>query len=142
MTDALLFIGAHRNVPIVVTDVHLVPAAPPELHIALELHYRVATPVCCGEPGCYVGFLGRYRERVPEALQRALALDAPPRVTIRAMPRHEPGYRHTQFSFACSDEWTATYGPEHFATAAAGPAAPRTSAERNPSAAESAASPR
>lgn len=111
VADALLSVGAHRYVPVVVTAVDIHAAS---VRVALELHYRVATPVCCGEPGCYVGFLGAHRRRVPEALREVLALDATPRVTILATLRHEPGYRSSELHFLSSRDWTATYEPDHF----------------------------
>lgn len=114
MTDALLSVGAHRFVPVVVTAVEVEAGTPSTIRIALELHYRVVSPVCCGEPGCYIGFLGGRRRAVPEALREALALDSTPRVSIAATLCHEPGYRYTELDLSTRD-WTTTYEPDHFA---------------------------
>jgi hypothetical protein len=66
----------------------------PIVHISLDLHYRCGTIVCCGEPGCYVPFLGVRREMVPEAVKNALDLPEPPRVELSVGLRHEVGFKY------------------------------------------------
>jgi hypothetical protein len=64
------------------------------VHISLDLHYRRGTKVCCGEPGCYVPFLGARREMVPEVVKNALDLPEPPRVELSVGLRHEVGFKY------------------------------------------------
>lgn len=85
--------------------------------IDLAIHYPLATPVCCGQPGCYLPFLGMARTRVPAAVGLALAISAPA-VTVRAELRHEPGYRYIDHATGRPThpgvDHVQTYGPEHF----------------------------
>jgi hypothetical protein len=87
---AIAAVGAHRWVRVEVTDVSVVAGA---VEIDMVIHYPSATPVCCGEPSCYIGFLGQHRKLLPAALGAALNIP-PPAVTLRAQLRYEPGYRH------------------------------------------------
>lgn len=109
-------VGAHRAVRLDVTDVRVLAHL---VEIDLVLHYPRATPVCCVEPGCYLGFLGAGRMLVPEALGDALGIQAPA-VTIRAQLQHEPGYRYIDHRTArLLDEGVdrvLIYGPDHFAS--------------------------
>jgi hypothetical protein len=113
---ALEAVGSHRWVRLEVTHVsalaHLV-------EIDLVIHYPCATPVCCGQPGCYVGFLGLHRTLVPEALGDALGIQSPA-ITIRAQLLHEPGYRYIDHGTGrLIDEGVdqlQIYGPDHFAS--------------------------
>lgn len=87
------------------------------VEIDLVIHYPLATPVCCGEPGCYLGFLGRHRALLPKAIGHALGM-ASPLLTVRAQLRHEPGYRYVDVRTGePTDEgvdFLATYRPEDF----------------------------
>lgn len=86
----LATVGIHRWVRVEVNDVSVLGDS---IEIDLVIHYACATPVCCGEPTCYIGFLGQHRKRLPDALGTALRI-ASPAITIRAQLRYEPGYRH------------------------------------------------
>jgi hypothetical protein len=113
---ALAAVGAHRWVRLEVTDVR---ALAHSVEIDLVIHYPCATPVCCGEPGCYLGFLGVQRTRVPEALGEVLGIESPA-VTIRAQLRHEPGYRYIDHGTGrLLDEAVdrlQIFGPDHFSS--------------------------
>ncbi len=67
------------------------------VRIYLTLRYLRATPVCCGEPGCYVPFLGSERLEVPGAVQRALDLTRPPSVAIAVNLVHDENYEYIEF---------------------------------------------
>jgi hypothetical protein len=79
--------------------------------------------VCCGQPGCYLAFLGRERALLPEAVGHALGMQDPA-VTIRAQLRHEPGYRYIDHATGqLVDEGIdqlQTYEADHFIVAHAG----------------------
>jgi hypothetical protein len=89
------------------------------VEIDLVIHYACATPVCCGQPGCYLGFLGAARSLVPEAIGDVLGIPAPA-ITIRAHLRHEPGYRYIDHGTGRlldeARDQLQVYGPEHFAS--------------------------
>jgi hypothetical protein len=112
---ALFAIGGHRNVPVSILSATTDDQLPPSVLIGLRLRYLRATPVCCGEPGCYIPFLGVRRREVPIALQMALHLAEVPNVTIRAELDYESGYEHTSIGSAVSQ--TVVYGPEEFGAA-------------------------
>lgn len=117
VTAALEAVGSHRWVRLEVTDVSVLAH---RVEIDLVIHYPSATPVCCGQPGCYLGFLGVGRSLVPEALGDALGIQCPA-ITIRAQLRHEPGYRYIDHRTGkLHDEGIdqlQIYGPDHFAPA-------------------------
>ena len=77
------------------------------LHVDLAFTMRAAAPVCCGELGCYVRFLGARRRDVPAVLGAS-------RVQIRAMVTYEVGYRFTGLDHPPRDH-EVVYGVEHFA---------------------------
>ena len=62
--------------------------------IAIDLRFKRESEVCCGEPGCYVPFLGVRSELVPEAIRAALALPESPRVELSATLLHESGFKY------------------------------------------------
>ena len=111
---ALEAVGSHRWVRLEVTDVRVLAHL---VDIDLVIHYPSATPVCCAEPGCYLGFLGVERELVPEAVGDVLGIPAPA-ITIRAQLRHEHGYRYidhvTGQLLGEGVDQLQIYGPEHF----------------------------
>lgn len=114
VASALEAVGTHRWVRLEVTDVRVLVRA---VEIDLVIHYPRVTPVCCGEPGCYLGFLGLHRELLPEALGDALGIPSPA-ITIRAQLRHEPGYRYIDHATGRLTgegvDRLQTYGPDHF----------------------------
>lgn len=111
---ALERVGSHRWVRLEVTEVAVEGGT---VAIDLVIHYPRATPVCCGEPGCYLPFLGIARARLAEALGSALAI-ASPAVTIHAQLQHEQGYRYVDHGTGrltdLGVDRVETYGPEHF----------------------------
>lgn len=116
VATALEAVGTHRSVRVEVIEVRVLASS---VDIDLALHYARATPVCCGEPGCYIGFLGRNRALVPESLGTALGMP-PPAITVRAHLRHEPNYRYIDprgRDGGPGIDFTATYPPEHFQVA-------------------------
>jgi hypothetical protein len=108
-SEVLQRIGAHRFVPFVVERAEIEGS---EIRLWLTLTYRRATPVCCGEPGCYIPFLGRRRADVPETLGWALGLPDIPRVTMSVSLVHEPGYSHT--SLGSAEDGTIVFDAAHF----------------------------
>jgi hypothetical protein len=107
---ALAEVGAFARVPMAVRAVAVDGG---DVVVDLELRYLREQPVCCGEPGCYVPFLGLRRREVPAAVQRALALAAAPRVTVRAHLVHDAGYQYTSIGGAVDGVFE--YDPDHFA---------------------------
>ena len=111
---ALEAVGSHRCIRLEVTDVAVLVAS---VEIDLVIHYPRATPVCCAQPGCYLGFLGANRALLPEALGHAVGI-VDPAVTIRAQLRYEPGYRHIDLATGrlvdAGVDHLQTYGPDHF----------------------------
>ncbi len=107
--DALISIGAHRDVPVTVASVIV---DDPNVTVDITLHYLRATPVCCGEPGCYVPFLGRRRHDVPSAMGAALRLGEIPNVTLRVHLDYEPGYVHRELGVGRTQ--TLVYEPAEF----------------------------
>lgn len=83
----------HPRVALAVTDVVV---APDRTRIALTLAYRRDQPVCCGEPGCYVAFLGARRRDVPALVARALGRGprASMAVEVTVSLVHEPGFTY------------------------------------------------
>lgn len=90
MAAALEAVGSHRWVRVEVTQVAVLGGS---VEVDLVVHYPRATPVCCGEPACYIGFLGQHWMLLADALGHALEVPSPA-VTVRAQLRHEPGYRY------------------------------------------------
>jgi hypothetical protein len=113
---ALEAVGTHRWVRLEVTNVSVLAHV---VEIDLVIYYPCATPVCCGEPGCYLGFLGAGRTLLPEALGDALGIQSPA-ITVRAQLRHESGYRYIDHRTGrLLDEGVdrlQIYGPDHFAS--------------------------
>lgn len=98
--QALVALGGHPGVGLAVTSVSIDDGAPsddPKVSIEVRLDYRLDRPVCCGEPGCYLGFVGLRRSEVPAAVAAALGLERAPTVTLRVALRYPPGYLHTSF---------------------------------------------
>lgn len=95
LSAASTVLGGHTDVPVELLSVDLDPGPPPRVSLALNLHYRVPTPVCCGEPGCYLPFLGLRRREFGPRLAQALQLPEAPDVQVTAHLVYEPGYRHT-----------------------------------------------
>lgn len=83
----------HPRVALAVTDVVVEPA---RTRIAMTLGYRRDQPVCCGEPGCYVAFLGARRREVPALVARALGREpnASVAVVVTVSLVHEPGFTY------------------------------------------------
>jgi hypothetical protein len=106
----LLAVGSHPLVPVEVTRVE----AAAGLRIWVTLHYQRAHPVCCGEPGCYIGFLGLKRREVPGALARELGWEELPSVSIVLSARHEDGYRFLDGPPSSVGDWTTEYSSAHF----------------------------
>jgi hypothetical protein len=111
---AIEAVGTHRWVRVEVKDVAVVGGS---VELDLVIHFPRATPVCCGQLGCYLGFLGLNRTLLPEALGHALGIQSPT-VTIRAQLLHEPGYRYIdhrtgQLGDVAVDH-LQSYGPDHF----------------------------
>jgi hypothetical protein len=112
VTTALSRVGHHRFVPFTVERAEHDGG---EVRVGLTLRFQQATPICCGEPGCYTRFLGARRRDVPAALASVLELTAPPRVSMTVRTVHEPGYAHTTPGESAQDS-TLEYPPEHFAS--------------------------
>lgn len=87
------------------------------VRLELALHYRCDVGrVCCGEPACYVGFLGANRDQVPRLLEAALGLPLPPHVSMTVHLRHEPGYAYASVSTGMTArDQTLVYDASHFA---------------------------
>lgn len=98
---ALEAVGSHRWVPFEVMQVERDGL---EVRITLTLFFVCATPVCCGEPSCYVAFLGMKRDDVAGALAVHLDFAQPPRVSMSVRMKHEPGYQYVEPHFRAVDQ--------------------------------------
>lgn len=107
---ALARVGTHGRIGLVVRDVVVAPTG--DVALALDLHYRAATPVCCDEPGCYLRFLGARRAEVPAAIRDALGRTRTPAIAIRVSLIHEAGYRHADHTDGV--DATLVYPSAHF----------------------------
>lgn len=111
--DALVAVGGHPHVALTVTRVEPSAGA---LRLWIALTYARENPVCCGEPGCYVPFLGVKRREVPRALAAALALGSDePAVSMAVALRHPEGYRYSSGIPAQAVDCTLEYDAAHFA---------------------------
>jgi hypothetical protein len=116
VADVLSGVCAHRRVPF---EVNRVDVGESGLRIEITLHYRCADRVCCGEPGCYVPFLGLRRRQVPGALARQLGREVAPRVSMTVHLRHEAGYAYIDLATGETrgpgTDSTIEYNETHFA---------------------------
>jgi len=91
IAEALQIAGVHRLVPVTVNRVDVDGLF---VHIDVTLTYLRSGPVCCGQPGCYVPFLGRNSHSVAEIVESKLELPLCPHVTMDVHLVHEPGYEY------------------------------------------------
>ncbi|OJT26917.1 hypothetical protein BO221_02590 [Archangium sp. Cb G35] len=111
VTEALATVGGHPWVPFEVTHVELEGQ---RIRIWLTLHYLRAKPVCCGECGCYIPFLGMHRENVPGVLAGMLGLAEEPRVSMSVRKHHEAGYKYKERNLGTPVDTTIEYEESHF----------------------------
>ncbi len=108
---ALAAVGVHRSVPF---SVDAVVSKGRAIRIYVTFRYLAQSPVCCGELGCYVNFLGNRRTEVPNAIRKAIRRRRIPSVVVIANCVYEAGCRHSQLDFGPKQDHVVVYDESHF----------------------------